>query len=80
MKETRTKVDDEREMKKMNMKKALARILRAITGNDVHGFHVTGSGLVWVPNARSNEIPKVIAEHHRDQAKRDLQSALIGRH
>jgi hypothetical protein len=64
-------------MKKMNMRKALARILRAIIGNDVYGFYVTGSGPVRVPNAQVHQIPKVIAEHHRDQAKRDLQSALI---
>jgi hypothetical protein len=60
---------------------ALARKLRALIGNDHHGFYVTGSGPVRVPNARSHQIPKVIAEHHREQAKRELQRALIiGRH
>jgi len=66
-------------MKKMNMRRALARTLRAITGNDDQGFYVTGSGPVRVPNSRAHQIPKVIAEHHRDEAKRELQRALIGR-
>jgi len=69
------------EMKKMNMRKALARTLRAIAGHDDHGFYVTGSGPVRVSNARYHQIPKVIAEHHSEQAKRELQRALIiGRH
>jgi hypothetical protein len=60
---------------------ALAGRLRALIGNDRHGFYVTGSGPVRVPNARSHQIPRVIAEHHREQAKRELQRALIiGRH
>jgi hypothetical protein len=68
-------------MEKLNMRKALARILRAAIGNDVHGFYVTGSGPVRVPNARAHQIPNVIAEHHREQARRELQRALIiGRH
>jgi hypothetical protein len=61
------------------MMKALARKLLAVLGKEDHGFYVTGSELVWVPNARAHEIPKVIAEHHRDYAKRELQKALIGR-
>jgi hypothetical protein len=65
----------------MNMTKALARILRAVIGNDEHGFYVTGSGPVRVPNARAHQIPKVIAEHHRENVQRELQRALIiGRH
>jgi hypothetical protein len=60
---------------------ALARKLRAPIGNDHHGFYVTGSGPVRVPNSRSHLIPRVIAEHHREQAKRELQRTLIiGRH
>jgi hypothetical protein len=60
---------------------ALAGKLRALIGNDPHGFYVTGSGPVRVPKARSHQIPRVIAEHHREQAKRELQRALvIGRH
>jgi hypothetical protein len=59
----------------------MARKLRAIIGNDHHGFYVTGSGPVWVPNSRSHEISNVMAEHHSDSAKRELQRALIiGRH
>jgi hypothetical protein len=69
------------EVKKVNMRKAIARMLRAVVGDDVHGFYVTGSGPVRVPNARSHQIPEMIAEHHRDQAQRELQRALIiGRH
>ena len=67
------------EVKKMDMIKVLARKLRAVIGNDDHGFYVAGSGPVWVPNVRAHEIPKVIAEHHRDQAKRELQRILIMR-
>ena len=59
--------------------KALEKLVRVI-GNDDHGFYVTGSGPVRVPNARMHQIPKVIAEHHREDAKRELQRALmIGR-
>jgi hypothetical protein len=64
----------------MRMKEALARIFRAVVGNDDNGFYVTGSGPVRVPNSRAHQVPKVIAEHHRDQAKRELQMAVIGRH
>ena len=65
----------------MDMIKVLARKLRAVIGNDDHGFYVAGSGPVWVPNVRAHEIPKVIAEHHVENAKRELQRALtIGRH
>jgi len=68
-------------MKNMDTTKALVRKLRAVIGNDEHGVYVTGSGLVRVPNARLHQIPKVIAEHHRENAKRELQRALtIGRH
>ena len=65
----------------MDAIEALARILRAVIGNDEHGVYVTGSGPVRVPNARLHQIPKVIAEHHRENVKRELQRALtIGRH
>jgi hypothetical protein len=65
----------------MDAIRALARKLRAIISNDEHGVYVTGSGPVKVPNARLHEIPKVTAEHHRENAKRELQRALtIGRH
>jgi hypothetical protein len=69
------------EVKKMDTIEALARKLRAVIGNDEHGVYVTGSGPVKVPNARLHQIPKVIAEHHGENAKRELQRALIiGRH
>jgi len=62
----------------MNRIEALARKLASnVIGNDVHGFYVTGSGPVRVPNARAHQIPKVIAEHHRENAQRELQRALI---
>jgi len=57
--------------------KALARKLRAVIGDGDHGFYVTGSGPVWVPNARAHEIPRVIAEQHMIDAKRELQRALV---
>ena len=64
----------------MDMMSALARKLRAVFGNDDHGFYVSGSGPVWVPNARAHEISRVIAEHHRQQAERELLRILIMRH
>jgi len=65
----------------MDAIKALARKLLAVIGNDEHGVYVAGSGPVKVPNARLHQIPKVIAEHHRQNAKRELQRALIiGKH
>jgi hypothetical protein len=64
----------------MDVIKALARKLRAVIGDDNNGFYVSGSGPIRVPNARVHQIPKVIAEHHRDSAKRELERALmIGR-
>ena len=61
--------------------RALARKLQAAIGNDERGAYVTGSGAVKVSNARLHQIPKVIAEHHRENARRELQRALIiGRH
>lgn len=36
-----------------------------------HGFWVRGSGLVYIPKDRTNEIPRVIAEHHELEAQRD---------
>jgi hypothetical protein len=35
------------------------------------GVYVTGSGPIWVPAERLNEIPKVVAEQHRLDAQRD---------
>jgi hypothetical protein len=68
-------------VKKTDTIRALARKLRAVIGNDDHGVYVTGSGPVKVPNARLHQIPKVIAEHHWENTKRELQRALIiGRH
>jgi hypothetical protein len=65
----------------MDVIKALARKLPALIGDDNNGFYVAGSGLIRVPNAQVHRIPKVIAEHHRENAKRDLQRVLtIGRH
>lgn len=66
-------------MKKMDMIRALAKKLRNVIGNDDRGFYVTGSGLVWVHNARAHEIPNVIADHHRENAKRELLRGLMGR-
>jgi hypothetical protein len=63
----------------MDVTKALARKLRAVIGDDNNGFCVSGSEPIRVPNARLHQIPKVIAEHHRDSAKRELERALIGR-
>jgi hypothetical protein len=65
----------------MDAIRTLARKLRAAISNDAHGVYVTGSGPVKVSNARLNQIPKVIAEYHRENARRELQRALIiGRH
>jgi len=61
----------------MDAIKALARKLRAFIGNDSHGFYVAGSGLVWVPNALAHQIPKVIAENHRENAERELLRAIV---
>ena len=63
----------------MYMMKALARKLQAVIKKDDHGFYVTGSGPVRVPNARMHQIPKVIAEHHMDDAKRELRNAADNR-
>ena len=41
---------------------------------DEQGFWVRGSGLVYVPKDRANEIPKVIAEHHSLEAQQNLST------
>jgi hypothetical protein len=66
------------EVRRTETIKALARKLRAFIGNDSHGFYVAGSGRVWVPNARAHQIPKVVAEDHRENAERELLRALMG--
>ena len=68
-----------KEVKKMDLMKALAMKIRTLIGNDQHGFYVTGSGPVRVPNSRAHQIPKVIAEHHRENAKMELQKAFLRR-
>ena len=55
--------------------RVLARKLRMFIGNDSHGFYVAGSGLVWVPNALAHQIPKVVAEAHRENARREILRA-----
>jgi hypothetical protein len=47
----------------------LARRLRQAFGSKESGVYVTGSGPVWVPEARLSEIPRVIAEYHRGEAE-----------
>jgi len=39
---------------------------------DKQGFWVRGSGLVYIPKDRANEIQKVIEEHHRFEAQQNL--------
>lgn len=39
---------------------------------DQQGFWVRGSGLIYVPKDRANEIQKVIEEHHRFEAQQNL--------
>ena len=56
----------------MDAIKGLARKLLTVMGNDEYGVYITGSGPVKVPNARLHQIPKVIAEHHRENVKREL--------
>ena len=65
-------------MKKTDTVKELARKLRAFVGSDDYGFYVAGSGRVWVPNARAHQIPKVVAEDHRENAERELLRAFMG--
>jgi len=49
-------------------------------GNRSKGeFYVTGSGMVRVPAARANEIPKMIMEHHELEAERARQLAHVRR-
>ncbi len=40
---------------------------------------VTGSGLVYVPKGRLNEIRKVIAEHHAQETERAKMLAYVRR-
>lgn len=41
--------------------------------------YVEGSGLVPIPVARANEIPKVIAEYHRRESDRAIMTAMYRR-
>lgn len=47
----------------------LGRFVMALQRNG-YSFMVAGSGLVDVPQGRLNEIPKVIQEHHVQEAER----------
>ena len=60
----------------MSIIKTFARKLWVVVTEDDHVVYVIGSGLVPVPNARLYGIPNVIAEHHKDNAERDLLDAL----
>ena len=65
----------------MDTIRVLARKLRTFIGNDSQGFYVAGSGLVWVPKALAHQIPKVVAEAHREDAKREiLRAQMAARH
>jgi RNase P/RNase MRP subunit p29 len=50
-------------------RKALERFVMALQSNG-DNIMVSGSGLVHVPQRRLNEIPKVIQEHHDQEARR----------
>jgi hypothetical protein len=45
---------------------------RGSSEKELEGLLVTGSGLVYVPKGRINEIPKVIAEHHLREVERAM--------
>jgi len=56
----------------------LERLVKALQSNG-DSFMVTGSGLVQVPRGRWNEIPKVIQEHHAQEAERVMLQGCIRR-
>ena len=37
-----------------------------------HGFWILKRVFVYIPKGRANEIPKVIEEHHKQEAQRHL--------
>lgn len=56
--------------------KLLAR--RRETTEDVKEFYVKGSGLVWIPSARLNEVRGVIGEHHQREVELAILTAMVG--
>jgi hypothetical protein len=61
----------------MGRLRRLARRLSQAFGSKGPGVYVTGSGPVWVPEARLREVPRVIAEHHRSEAEGALRLARL---
>jgi len=57
----------------------VAQKLAKILEGDQDSYMVAGSGLVPVPKSRLNEIPRVIAEYHAQEAKKTKQLASIRR-
>ena len=46
----------------------ISKLFKRQTANEA--YYVRGSSLIRIPNARLNEIPKVIREFHEAQAAR----------
>jgi len=59
-------------------RKTLERFLMALQSNG-DNIMVSGSGLVRVSQGRLNEIPKVIQEHHDQEARRAMQQGCVRR-
>lgn len=63
---------------KAGLKKAVGEAVASLT-RDSDGFWVRGSGLVYIPKNRGNEIPKVLEEHRRWQSKQSMYLTYIRR-
>jgi hypothetical protein len=46
---------------------------------DVQGLYVKGSGLVWRPSARLNEVRGVIGEHHQREVELAVLTGMVSR-
>ncbi|MDA4128942.1 MAG: hypothetical protein OK422_05770 [Thaumarchaeota archaeon] len=61
-----------------NIGKKLAKLAQAIKQREAN-YMVAGSGLVPVPKGRLNEISKVIAEYHEQEARKARVTASLRR-
>ena len=63
------------------MSRMLARWVAKLQSKlgDQEGYYVKGSGRVYVPSARLNEIPTVVSQYHELEVERERYKAWFRR-
>ena len=64
---------------KTSLKQALGKLVAAPTAESKPGFWVKGSGPVYIPVSRANEVPKVLEERRKQEYNRVILSTYLRR-